>query len=68
MYSYLTFLSSGGLGEAVAGALTCGRNNVIIKRLAVPGVARSGTGDQLLKMYGIDSTAIVAAVKEILKQ
>ena len=62
------FLFLGGLGEGVAGALTEGRNNVVIKRLAVPRVPQSGTGAQLLKLFGIDSTAVVAAVKDILKQ
>ena len=61
------YIIIGGLGEAVAGALTEGRNNVIIKRLSVPRVARSGPGNELMKMYGIDSTAVIAAVKELLK-
>ena len=42
-------------------------NSVIVRRLAVPEVARSGPGNVLMKMYGIDSTAIVKAVKEIVK-
>ena len=44
-----------------------GRNSVIVRRLAVREVARSGPGAVLMKMYGIDSTAIVKAVKEIVK-
>ena len=42
-------------------------SSVIVRRLAVPEVARSGPGNVLMKMYGIDSTAIVKAVKEIVK-
>ena len=64
----LHVIATGGLGEAVCGALVDGgRNSVIVRRLAVPEVARSGPGDVLMKMYGIDSTAIVKAVKEIVK-
>lgn len=58
----------GGLGEAVTGAITEGRSDVIIKRLAVDRVARSGTGAQLMEMFKIDSKAVIAAVKEIIKQ
>ena len=61
-------IATGGLGEAVCGALfDGGRNSVIVRPLAVPEVARSGPGNVLMKMYGIDSTAIVKAVKEIVK-
>ena len=56
---------AGSLGEAVCGALVDGgRKSVIVRPLAVPEVARSGPGNVLKKMYGIDSTAIVKAVKE----
>ena len=64
----LHVIATGGLGEAVCGALVDGgRSSVIVRRLAVPEVARSGPGNVLMKMYGIDSTAIVKAVKEIVK-
>ncbi len=66
MFFFSQFL--GGLGEAVAGAITEGRNNVIIKRLAVSRVARSGTCAQLMEMFEIDAKAVIAAVKEIIKQ
>lgn len=53
----------------MCGALIDGeRNSVIVRRLAVPEVARSGPGAVLMKKYGIDSTAIIAAVKDIMKQ
>ena len=56
----------GGLGEAVAAALTTVKSNVIIRRLAVPEVPRSGPGSVLMDMYGISAAAIVKAVKDIL--
>ena len=52
----LHVIATGGLGEAVCGALVDGSRNSVI----VP-------GNVLMKMYGIDSTAIVKAVKEIVK-
>lgn len=55
----------GGLGEAVAAACSLSRG-IIIKRLAVPEVPRSGPPKKLLEKYGIDAKSIVAAVHEIL--
>ena len=55
----------GGLGEAVCSALAEERN-VIVRRLAVTRLPRSGKPEELLGKYGIDSHAIVAAVKSIL--
>ena len=64
----LLFFYSGGLGEAVCGALTGGRNSIVVRRLAVREVPRSGPGAVLMKMFGIDSTAIIKAVKEVAKE
>lgn len=54
----------GGLGEAVAAAV-CG-HGIQVKRLAVQEIPRSGKPEELLSMFGIDSTAIVHAVREAL--
>ena len=55
----LHVIVAGSLGEAVCGALVDGgRSSVIVRQLAVPEVARSGPGNVLMKMYGIDSTAM----------
>jgi len=56
----------GGIGDAVCGAVAEERD-IIVKKLAVHGVPRSGKPAELLKMFNIDSTAICRAVKEILK-
>ncbi|XP_029177223.1 transketolase-like protein 2 isoform X2 [Nylanderia fulva] len=58
--------SQGGLGEAVQSAVALERN-VIVKKLAVPNVPRSGPPTVLLENYGISARNIVAAVQEILK-
>lgn len=56
----------GGLGEAVASAVALERN-VVIKKLAVTEVPRSGPSNALLDKYGISASKIVAAVQEVLK-
>ena len=53
----------GGLGEAVASAVA-GRSRIEI--LAVRELPRSGTSAELMRAYGIDKDAIVAAVKRLL--
>ena len=57
---------SGGIGEAVAEALSEERD-IVIKHLAVKEVPRSGGTAELLAKYNIDSTAVVNAVREVLK-
>lgn len=56
----------GGLGEAVLSAVSSVRD-IIVKKLAVPEVPRSGPPNTLLDAYGISTSKIVAAVKEIRK-
>lgn len=56
----------GGLGEAVLSAVALERN-VVVKKLAVTEVPRSGPPNVLLDKYGISASKIVAAVQEILK-
>ena len=56
----------GGLGEAVKSAVGDDRD-ILIHHLHVNEVPRSGEPDELLSKYGINSTAIVNAVKEVLK-
>lgn len=56
----------GGLGEAVTSAVALERN-IIVKKLAVPEVPRSGPPAVLLDHYGIDVRSIVLAVQEVSK-
>lgn len=56
----------GGLGEAVAGALS-EESGVRVKRLAVREIPRSGPPAVLIEKYGIGASAIVAATLELLK-
>ncbi|KAK2585492.1 hypothetical protein KPH14_010145 [Odynerus spinipes] len=56
----------GGLGEAVASAVSLERD-IIVKKLAVPEVPRSGPPNVLVDNYGISARKIVTAVQEILK-
>lgn len=52
----------GGIGEAVCSAVSeCA--DVRVKKLCVNGVPRSGQCAELLAMFGIDSDAIIKAVK-----
>ena len=53
--------AEGGLGDAVAGELSA--SGVKVHKLAVRELPRSGKPEELLAKYGIDSTAIVNAVK-----
>lgn len=57
----------GGLGDAVSTAVAM-QMNVIVKRIAVRNLPRSGPPDVLLEMFGINANAIKKAVQEILKQ
>ncbi|XP_063994514.1 transketolase-like protein 2 isoform X2 [Diachasmimorpha longicaudata] len=56
----------GGLGEAVASAVAMERD-IIVKKLAVPKVPRSGPPNVLLDSFGISARNIIAAVQEIVK-
>lgn len=56
----------GGIGEAVAGVLSQAGIPVHHKILAVGEIPRSGPPTVLLKMFGIDETSVVAAVKDLL--
>lgn len=58
---------AGGLGEAVLSAVA-GERNIIVKKLAVPNVPRSGPPKVLLEMFGISAKNIIAAVKEIIQK
>jgi len=56
----------GGMGDAVlATVATC--RNVVVHKLAVNGVPRSGPPAQLLEMFGISHTHIVRACHDILE-
>ncbi len=53
--------AGGGLGDAVAGALA--DDGVVVRRLAVREIPRSGKAEELLDRFGISARHIVAAVK-----
>ncbi|XP_021954929.1 transketolase [Folsomia candida] len=55
----------GGLGDAVC-SLVSEEKNIIVKKLAVRSVPRSGPSAVLLEKFEIDSKAIVKAVNQIL--
>lgn len=57
--------AEGGIGEAVASAV-CGLPNIIVKRLFVPEIPRSGKSGELLEKYGISANCIVKAVNSLL--
>uniref|UniRef100_A0A1B6FLZ4 transketolase n=1 Tax=Cuerna arida TaxID=1464854 RepID=A0A1B6FLZ4_9HEMI len=57
----------GGLGEAVISAVA-GERDIMVKKLAVPTVPRSGPPKVLLEMFGISAKNIIAAVKEIINK
>lgn len=55
----------GGIGDAVLSAVaTC--RNVVVRKLAVNSVPRSGPPAQLLEMFGISASHIVRACNDIL--
>lgn len=56
-------ISVGGIGEAVASAVAS-EPGIVVHRLAVSHVPRSGKAAELLQMFGIDKEAIVQAVKK----
>ncbi|XP_014213002.1 transketolase isoform X2 [Copidosoma floridanum] len=56
----------GGLGEAVLSAIS-EHPNLILRKLAVKEVPRSGKPDELLSYYGIDATTIAKEVQDFIK-
>lgn len=50
----------------MCGALS-GERDVVVRRLAVTGIPRSGPGLVLMDMYGISARCIVNAVKEMIQ-
>ena len=65
-FKYWTHFFQGGLGDAVLASLALVRN-VVVKKLAVNAVPRSGSPMELLEMFGISQTHIVKACNDILK-
>lgn len=59
------FLCAGGVGSAVAEALS-EESGVTIKMLAVSRVPSSGPGGKLLQEHGIAADGIVAAVRSVI--
>lgn len=43
-----------------------GERNIMVKKLAVPTVPRSGPPKVLLEMFGVSSKNVIAAVKDVL--
>lgn len=56
----------GGIGEAVLSAVALERD-IIVKKVAIPKVPRSGTPAGLLDYYGISAKHIVTYVQELVK-
>lgn len=56
----------GGIGEAVLSAVALERD-IIVKKVAIPRVPRSGTPAGLLDYYGISAKHIVNYVQELVK-
>jgi len=56
----------GGLGDAVLAAVASSRN-IIVRKLAVNAVPRSGPPAELLEMFGISASNIVKAVNDVMK-
>lgn len=57
--------SEGGIGDAVINVF-CGGPGPVIHKLAVTGMPRSGSPEELLAAHGIDAKAIIQKVREIL--
>ena len=53
--------AAGGLGDAVSEAVA--PDGIVVERLAVRGVPRSGRPDELLERFGISASCIAAAVR-----
>ncbi|KAG8128180.1 hypothetical protein E2320_015062 [Naja naja] len=60
-------LKKGGIGEAVCAALI-GEPGIVVRRLAISHLPRSGKPNELLKMFGIDKDAITQAVKAMVSK
>ena len=56
----------GGLGEAVLSAIS-EQPNIVLRKLAVRDVPRSGKPDELLHNYGIDAASIVKQTENFVK-
>jgi len=56
----------GGIGDAVLDAVSSYRN-MIVRKLAVNAVPRSGPPMELLEMFGISANSIVKAVNDVIK-
>jgi transketolase len=57
----------GGLGDAVFNVFADNSRDIRVTKLAVTKMPMSATGDQLLEYEGINSSAIVSKIREILK-
>src|SRR5436190_24364801 len=55
----------GGLGDFVAAAVS--EMNIHLEKMAVLSISRSGSKEQLLNQAGIDASAIITKIKELIK-
>ena len=55
----------GGMGDFIIAALN--DTGAKVKKMAVTKISQSGTKDELLNDAGIDSSHIIAAVRELVK-
>ncbi len=58
--------NEGGIGSAVADVVASERD-IVLKRLCVRELPRSGKPAELIEKYGIGEKSIVAAVNDVLK-
>lgn len=56
----------GGLGEAVLSAVAEERD-IVVRKIAVPKVPRSGSPEALLDYYGLSAKNITKVIQEVLK-
>lgn len=63
LYLSLLLCNLGGLGEAVLSAVSEERD-IVVKKLAVTSIPRSGPSEVLLDLFGISAKNVVAAVKQ----
>ena len=57
--------ADGGLGDAVLNAVG---NRALVHKMAIRGVPRSGSPEELIEEFGIGSKSIVACVRELVKE
>lgn len=67
MIFFFIHTHTGGIGEAVAGVIA-DQPNLIMKRLAIREIPRSGPPTLLIEKYGIDAKTIVKTALEMIEK